>query len=153
MSPEQQTVTPTPGVDRLIRFAVGGHTFAFRRPSRADVRDAWALFVRLLAAGGETNTLNYFDGGALHWEARLEIGLRPRVRGAETLNLGEEAPAHWLRPIVDAAGKVVGHAIDFTNVDVHEFETVTAYLADELKKKAPSAPATSTATAPDPTSA
>lgn len=146
MSPD--TLTPTPGVDRVIRFTIGAAEFGFRRPSRADMTDAYRRFVAKLASSGAPDMFNHLAGDDLLWEARLEIGLVPRMRGGQVLDLGERAPSHWLVPVLDAAGKPIGHLVEFGNVDPDEFRAVVGYLAEALKKKADAPPPSSSDSAP-----
>lgn len=143
----------TPGTGRLITVQIGGHTFAYRRPSRQDQAEAAArTALRLQMAGAPdqqswTNWLNFLDGYRLQWETRLEIGLRPaRNRSGQPVNLGERAPAHWLETMGDDA------VVSFAQVDPDEFDAVVAYLEAALKKKdAPPTPS-STGSAPAPIS-
>lgn len=149
----------TPGVGRLIRFALHGHAFAFRRPSRADAAEAYARVAQRLQSVGSpdpgslTNWLNFLDGYRLLWEARLEIGLRPmRTRTGQVVSLGETAPAHWLEEVRNERGELVECVISFKHVDPDEFDAVVEYLEEVLKKKDGSGTWKCIATAPDPTS-
>lgn len=122
-------ILATPGVDRVVRFQVAGKAFGFRRPSRADVREAWNRYVaKLFVVGiaGETDLTNAYDGAARLWEARLEVGLVPRRApdGTEK-GLGETAPPDWLD----------GGAVSFDLVDVEEFDAVVAHLQESIEKK------------------
>lgn len=130
-TPVAAEATPTPGSGRLISFSIGDHAFGFRRPSRADVRDAYRVFAQSLSIGlttVEADVLNTFDGAALLWEARLTVGL--------VGNLGETAPAHWFKVVNLEPGKVVPpKEIDFSNVDPDEFGEVVEYLKGALDRK------------------
>jgi len=125
-----------PGRDRVIKLQIGGHEFGFRRPSRADVAEAFrrvAIKLQVPSGAGqrmvESDLLDRLDGYDRQWEARLEIGLRPR-RNDPQLSLGETAPAHWLVEMGTA-----GTFVSFDNVDPDEFAAVVAYLDAALKKK------------------
>lgn len=149
----------TPGVDRVKVFRVGAHEYGFRRPSRGDLAEIWRRFAAKLIVTGiqtESDVLSQHDGMPLLWEARLEVGLVPRLARlngtAVALGIGERAPAHWLQEVEGQPAR-----ISFDNVDPDEFDAVCEQLEVLFKKKAPvTTPATkapSGASAPDSTSA
>lgn len=139
-----------PGQDKCIAFTlqIAGetHSYRFRRPTRADVRDAVSrCTVKLLGTTGldsEMHLNDDFDGGSRLWESRLEIGFLPRRRGTDTIDFGEMAPAHWFRAVLDAAGKPVDRVVTFDSIYPDEFDAVVKHIDAELKKKA-SEPGTS----------
>jgi len=120
----------TPGPARVLRFEVGGHSFGYRTASRADEADALRRFALKTALAPDA--LNDLDGDNLLWEARLEIGLRPRKRSnGEAIDLGEHAPPHW----VETSDGIT--VITFEEVPVEEFRDVIAAIraAEDAKKK------------------
>lgn len=129
----------TPGVDVVETVTVSGGVFTFRRPTRADVRDAYRRWAAKLATSGlpaEADILNSMDGTRLLWEARLEVGLTTRRRAnGEVVNHGESAPDHWWLIVRDDAGKEVRREVSFDQVLPDEFDAVTEALDAALKKK------------------
>jgi len=139
--------TATPGRDRVVLFDVNGRPFGFRRPSRGDVAQTYRRFAAKSAGSlglpTEQHVLLNWDGDALLWEARLEVGLAPRVEDGKVLDLGETCPPNWLR----------GGTISFESVDPEEFDSVCKFLDAEVFKKkatpsvtAPSGPSATEAT-------
>jgi len=116
-------VVATPGVDRVVTFTINGHSFGFRRPSRADEGDAQKRYVMKVA---ESEMLAGLGGTNFFWESRLEVGLVPRRnRASQEINLGEKAPSHWFDDGV----------LSFDQVDPEEFKAVVEYLESEVFKK------------------
>lgn len=140
----------TPGRDRVVFVQVGGHQFGYRKPTRADVAEAHRKLTAKLTATAvlpgapEADILNNMNGKSFQWEARLEIGLLPRRRGNEVINLGESAPEHWLWIERDADGKELRRQVSFDEVDPAEFDAVVAALEQALAGNASSPLAPST---------
>jgi hypothetical protein len=150
MIPLDIPATPTPGVQRVIHFTVRGGSFGFRRPSRADE----AEIARRTSAALINDTHNRLDGFNVQADAQLEVCLRPRVtRMGEEINLGETAPAHWLEPITDGLGKVIGQRVSFANVMIDEYNEVVKVVMEALAVPNDSAPGSSTSAATGATSA
>ena len=128
-----------PGQNPVVSVEVNGHQFVFRRPTRADVREAYRSFTRKLLVTGlpgsnESDVLNTLDGQRLLWEAKLEIGLMDRRRGTETVAHGEIAPEHWLW-VERSDGKEIARRINFDMVTPEEFDAVTKAIEAELLPK------------------
>jgi len=128
-----------PGENRVVRFAVHGHEFGFRRPSRADVREIHRRFsAKLIGRFGldaETKVLNGLDGEQLMSEARCEVCLRPALSQSGTpIDRGEKAPAHWLTEDTGPDGKPVS-IVAFDQVEDEELAAVGAYVEETVFKK------------------
>jgi len=128
----------TPGVDRVVRFALNGSEFGCRRPSRGDLAEIhrrFAMKLTLTGVAGESDILNAYDGGALLWEARFEVCLLPRLKNGQALNLGERAPTHWTEQI-GHNGAGLRTVISFADVDPDEFDDACEACEAVFKKKA-----------------
>ncbi len=152
----EQADGTTPGADRVLQFFVGAQSFSIRRPSRADLAEIWRRFARKVAGTGlplESDLLNTYDGQGLLAEARFEVLLMSKTgpRG-DVIDLGERAPAHWQRPILDGESKTVATIIAFDKVDPEEFDGAAEQIDKLLQKKAPNPKSPSTVTVPGQTS-
>jgi hypothetical protein len=147
-SPTGDAAPISRGPDRTLQFSVRSSEFRLRRPSRADVAEIYRRFARKVVSAAPATAdaevhdiarvvLSSLDGGALLSEARLEVLLTPR----ESANLGERAPAHWLRQIKAADDvTVVATVVSFEEVDPQEFDEVARFVDTALAPAPPEKP-------------
>ena len=128
-----EAAAATPGVDRVVTVAINGHSFGFRRPSRADVHETR----RRMAQRMVSDLHEVLDGASMEWECALEVGLQSQVRDGVEIKLGEHAPDHWFQPVVDSGGKPIGRVVAYGDVLNDEFRAVCDALGAELGKKKP----------------